>query len=258
MYIFLQKIESSEVLKCLIHGARTGKPSLTKYSSEVRKFCFALNYHSPAAYRIVRDYFEKRLPHPKTLVSWLKESDVNGEHGIRDETMKRLTGFVKDLKDTSGEQLICTVILDEMYIKKELYWDFNKFEYGGYPTYENRSVKSGSEVNALERAGENSSENCKSDQSIDQNEPNKLDDIDELNEYGEFGTTTGKRKKRENKKEKCPLATRALVFMLSGINKSLEFPIGYHFMNGLGGESLADLVKEVIMKVSEYFSFSLC
>lgn len=55
----------------------------------------------------------------------------------------------------------------------------------------------------------------------------------------------------KSKKMKSPLATRALVFMLSGINKSFEFPVGYHFVNGLGGEGLAELVKEVIIKVSE-------
>ena len=39
--------------------------------------------------------------------------------------------------------------------------------------------------------------------------------------------------------------------MLSGINKSFEFPIGYHFVNGLGGNGLSELTTEVIMKVSE-------
>lgn len=68
----------------------------------MRKFCFGLIYHSPAAYNIVRDYFDKRLPHPKTISAWLKESDLNGEHGIREETMKRLAAFVKDLKESTG------------------------------------------------------------------------------------------------------------------------------------------------------------
>lgn len=112
-----------------------GQPILTKYPAEVRKFCYAMNYHSPAAYRIVRNQFDKCLPHPKTLTTWLQESDINGEHGIREETMKRLARFVKDLKDSTGEQLICTLMLDEMHIRKQVYWDQNKFEYTGYPTY---------------------------------------------------------------------------------------------------------------------------
>ena len=55
--------------------------------------------------------------------------------------MKRLDGFVKDLKDNTGEDLICTLMLDEIYIKKEVYWDQSKFEYAGYPTYESVTQK---------------------------------------------------------------------------------------------------------------------
>lgn len=106
---------------------------MTKYHPEVRKFCFALNYQQPAAYCIVRDFFDKRLPHPRTLKAWLSASDVSGEHGLREETMKRLTGFVDDLKNNTGEPLICALLFDEMYIMKQIYWDSNKFEYAGYP-----------------------------------------------------------------------------------------------------------------------------
>lgn len=39
--------------------------------------------------------------------------------------------------------------------------------------------------------------------------------------------------------------------MLSGMNKSFQFPVGYHFVNGLGSLALSELVTEVIMKVSQ-------
>lgn len=111
---FFQKIDKSEVLKCIIHGLPPG----TKYHEEVRKFCYTINYHSPAGYEAVRNYFDKSLPHPKTLTAWFKNSDINGEPGVQADTMKRLSGFAQDLKKSTGERLICTLMLDEMYIKK--------------------------------------------------------------------------------------------------------------------------------------------
>lgn len=112
-----------------------GQPALTKYPPEVRKFAYILNHHSPASYNIVRAQFSNCLPHPRTLTEWLSVSDINGEHGFNENTMKRLVGFVNDLKDSKGEELICTLMFDEMFIKKQVYWDQSKFEYVGYPTY---------------------------------------------------------------------------------------------------------------------------
>lgn len=178
-----------------------GQPALKKYPSEVRKFCFALNYHSPAAYRIVREEFDKHLPHPKTLAAWMQNSDVNGEIGIRKETMERLARFVNDLKKSTGEPLICTLMFDEMYIRKQVFWDQSKFAYVGYPTYP-----------------------------IYENESEDISAPDQRNER----TTKATKAKKGKNKPKSLLATRALVFMLSGINKSFEFPVGYHFVNGLG------------------------
>lgn len=193
------------MLKCFVYG----HPKLIKYPPEVRKFCFSLNYHSPAAYDIIRNYFDKRLPHPKTISAWLKESDLNGEHGFREETMRRLAASVKDLKESTGEDLICTGMLDEMFIMKEIYWDQKNFKYAGYPTYPNNTCK---------------------EKEIE---------------------TESSTKGATNKTVKSPLATRALVFMLSGINKSFEFLVGYHFVNGLDAKGLTELVKEMIIKVSE-------
>lgn len=247
-----QKIDKSDILKCIIHG----KPVLSKYPPDVRKFCFALNYHSPAAYRIVRDHFEKRLPHPKTLTAWLSESDINGEHGIRDETTKRLAGFVKELQDETGEQLICSVILDEMYIRKQLYWDQSKYEFAGFPTYEyvahstvgiapKRRNKGGT-GGTLINDGTTGRVTRASERTTKQHINTEKDILD----ADEFDMTEPTETDKKKEKVKSPLATRALVFMLSAINKMFEFPVGYHFVNGLGSEGLTELVKEVIVKVS--------
>lgn len=254
------------MLKCLIYG----RPAFSKYPPDVRKFCFMLNYYSPAAYKIVRKQFGKCLPHPRTLIDWFKASDINGEEGFKDETMKRLSAFVKELKDSTGEDFICTLIFDEMFIKKQVYWDQSKFKYVGYPTFgnntpmgvvapvapkeqnvcapvEKRVTRSASVASvAIESQNANAQDNddelC-SDQSDDE--------YDELSPYEdeEFPRNEGAQSEKR-KNNKSPLATRAIVFMLSGLNKSFEFPVGYHFVNGLGGDGLTELVSEVMIKVS--------
>lgn len=217
----------------------------------MRKFCFALNYHSPAAYRIVREQFEKRLPHPQTLTTWLSQSDINGEHGIREETMNRLRGFVKDLKGATGEELICTFILDEMYVKKQVYWDQNKFEYAGYPTY----GSSGEEAKAPQKRNKCATEANQSKRVTRVTRASKMSNINALeNDTSDpIGRQLRAEREEEDKKKKIksPLASRALVFLLCGINKSFEFPVGYHFTNGLHGQDLCKLVTEAIIKISE-------
>lgn len=251
-----------------------GQPTLVKYPEEVRKFCYALNYHSPAGYQVFRNQFDKRFPHPKTLSAWLSVSDINGEHGFREETMKRLTGFVNDLREKSGEPLICALLLDEMYIKKQVYWDQNKFEYVGYPTYgnvenvhneddENQQAgptmpegqkKSANEANESGETDAGETIERRITRSFTQTIENHAEAIGEepqADNPAETDETSTRKKNAKKAKKKCPLATRAMVFMLSGINKCFEFPFGYHFVNGLGGPNLAKLVTEVIEKVSE-------
>lgn len=127
-YIIYQKIDQNEVLKCLMGGLKPRE----KYPEEVRKFCYALSYNSPAAYEIVRNLFNNNLPHLSTLRKWLQSSDINGEPGMNEETMKRLRDLVNDLK---GEPLVCSLIFDEIYIRKQIFWDTSKSEYAGYTTY---------------------------------------------------------------------------------------------------------------------------
>lgn len=270
------------MLKCIIYG----RSASMKYSSEVRKFCYELYYHSPAAYRIIRAQFENCFPHPRTLREWLRASDINGEPGFNEETMKRLAGFVNELKESTGEKLICTLMFDEMYIKKQVYWDPSKFEYVGYPTFEcikpqddtakkernmcgagateatkqtlktlegperritrSASVATASQNFNVEDNGGGRNDKLCSDRSNDEYDELSPYEDDEERQTKKKGAESGKKNK-----SKSPLATRALVFMLSALNKSFEFPVGYHFVNGLGGKGLTELVSQAIIQVSE-------
>lgn len=188
----------------------------------MRKFAYALSYHSIAAYEIVRKQFNYHLPHRRTLKKWLKNSDLNGEPGVREETLKRLKHFVDDLP--TGEKLICTLMLDEMYIRKQLYYDQHSYQYLGYPTYPPSSASEFISFDDMKKL---------------QTQNNGI--LDGVNEN----------KKEHTKKNQSLLATRALVYLLSGINKKFHFPVVYHFVKGMDSKNLCELTKNVIIKISE-------
>lgn len=126
-------------------------------------------------------------------------------------------------------------MLDEMYILKQLFWDQKNYRYAGYPTYGSANGANG--ANSADKTKGNETENSTKNTKRISNTTNNTAKSNDKNT-------------EQTEKTKCPLATRALVFMLSGINKSFEFPVGYHFVNGLGADGLTEVVKEVIMKVS--------
>lgn len=211
IFFYFQKIDQNEVLRCIVYGRNKNE----LFSEEVRQFAFALHYHSASAYNVVRSHF-KNLPYPDTLKRWLQNSDISGEPGFHECTMQRLQKFVKDL---GGKPLLCALIFDEIYIRKQVYYDAGKRAYGGYITY-------GKE--------------------LEQEEANP--DSGQTNEL--------RRSKRvintqdTGKSMKNPIASRAIIFMLSSINMKFKMPFGY-LVNGLGGEYLSKLVTEVIIKSSK-------
>lgn len=123
-----QKIDSNEVIQCLMNGVKPGE----KYSEEVRKFCLTLTYHSPMAYEVVRKKFDNNLPHQRTIRAWFAKSDLDGEPGLSARTLKRLKSCIEDM---DGEPLLCTIVFDEMYIREQILWDDNKMNYVGFISY---------------------------------------------------------------------------------------------------------------------------
>lgn len=202
-------MKNNDVFECLLYGIKRGE----KYPESVRKFALALLYHSPAAYEIIRTQFNGNLPHQKTVSAWIRESDINGKPGIQKETLERLKNFVDEL-ESKGETLICSLIMDEMYIRKQVYWDQTMYQYIGYPTYP-------------PYAGD-------------------FSDFEEAANMVDVGPEDN-----DDTKNKSLLATRALVFLLSGINKKFHFPIAYHFVKSLNAQELSDLTKDIILKISE-------
>lgn len=100
------------------------KPLKKKYSPGLRSFALTLYYYSPKAYAYVRKTFDTCLPHPRTISKWYET--VDGDAGFTAEAFK----ILKHKNNTSGKPALCSLIMDEIAIRKHVEWDGNK--YHGY------------------------------------------------------------------------------------------------------------------------------
>lgn len=105
------------------------------YPNVVRQFCISIHYHSPAAYRTVRKHFIKNLPHPNTIASWYRYSNIKGEPGFHTGTFDRLRIMASDVKKNTGKDSVCCLIADEMFIRKQILWCNQSQKYVGYVSY---------------------------------------------------------------------------------------------------------------------------
>lgn len=114
----------NEVLDCLIHGIKIGE----KYPPSVRAFCISLHSTSAKAYTYVRDKFGKNIPHPETIREWFRNSNLDASSGINQHSMNALEKLAKDMAQ-QNKQLVVSILMDEMAIKRNMMWDraTNKF-----------------------------------------------------------------------------------------------------------------------------------
>lgn len=184
-------MDQNELLKHLAIPTKPGE----SYSQVVRDFCISIHFHSPKAYTVLRDKLQKRIPHPHTIAAWYRNSNVHSEPGFHPSTFERLKNIVSDMKPKDSKDskpLVCTLIADEMYIRKQVLWSNQTQKYCGYVSY-------------------------------------GVSDEQKL----------------------LPVANQAIVFMLSGLNRTFEFPLGYHFIKSLKTNDKTALFQEVIEKVTK-------
>lgn len=108
----------NEVIDCLIKGVKPGE----KYPPSVRAFCMSLHYTSPKAYLYVREKFGKNIPHPDTIREWYRNSDLDATPGIGKKSMDALQKKAEQMKQENGEQLIVSLLMDEMAIQRNMTW----------------------------------------------------------------------------------------------------------------------------------------
>lgn len=113
-------------MECLRNGKST-----KQYSEYVRIFCLTIHFYSPKAYEYIRSVFDENLPSIRTIRSWY--SSVSGSPGYTMAAFDVLRQRSQDLKAKS-EQLIGSIIYDEVAIRKQSQFDAAKQRFLGHIT----------------------------------------------------------------------------------------------------------------------------
>ena len=101
---------------------KSGKGS--KYSPELKSFALTLQFYSSKAYEFVRKTFNLALPHQVQVRKWYAK--VPAEPGFTNPAFQALKLKVEEA-NTKGEKIICSLMLDEMAIRKHVSWDGKRF-----------------------------------------------------------------------------------------------------------------------------------
>jgi len=94
--------------------------SSKQISPELRTFALTLNFYSTSTYNYVRLSFNKVLPHLSTLRKWY--STIAGSPGFRSEALNVIKIKSEEML-AKGKQLVCGVIMDEMFIKENIHYN---------------------------------------------------------------------------------------------------------------------------------------
>lgn len=114
-----------EVMKRLLQNKKLShSQSKESYHPILRSFALTLQFYSTKAYNYVRKTFGLGLPHITTIRKWY--SAVDGEPGFTEEVFASLERKSNEAKD-KGEQILCSLLVDEMAIRKEMEWNGHKY-----------------------------------------------------------------------------------------------------------------------------------
>ncbi|CAB3987619.1 DNA transposase THAP9, partial [Paramuricea clavata] len=111
-----------ELMKRLVTQKK--KKNLGAYPPELRSFALTLKFYSTKAYNYVRKSFDLGLPHVNVIRSWY--SSMNDEPGFTKDALTALKAKVLAAK-RDNQEVVCTLMLDEMAIRKHVEWDGKQF-----------------------------------------------------------------------------------------------------------------------------------
>ena len=112
----------SELMKRLMTQKEKKNPGA--YPPELRSFAMTLKFYSAKAYNYVRKSFDLGLPCASVIRSWY--SSMNGEPGFTKDAMTAMKAKVLAAK-RDGQEVVCSLMLDEMAIRKHVEWDGKRF-----------------------------------------------------------------------------------------------------------------------------------
>lgn len=79
------------------------------------------------------------MPHPKTIQAWLANSDVCGDPGIQEAHLNKLKQIANKFNE-GRSKLVCSLVFDEMYIRKQMLWSFEQRKYIGLANTESSNA----------------------------------------------------------------------------------------------------------------------
>ena len=103
---------------------KKGHCSRNKFPDELRSFAMTLQFYSSKAYEFVHKTFHLALPHKSQIRNWYTK--VPAEPGFTKAAFLALQTAVC-ASNKIGHQVLCSLMLDEMAIKKQVQWDGKKF-----------------------------------------------------------------------------------------------------------------------------------
>ena len=114
-----------ELMKRLVIQKKKKNPSA--YPKD--KFAMTLKVYSAKAYKYVPESFDSGLPHPSVISSWYNVMD--GEPGFTKEAQTAFKAKVLAGR-RDGQELVCSLMLDEMAICKHVQWGGKVGKYQGF------------------------------------------------------------------------------------------------------------------------------
>ena len=121
----LERTSSGVPLQLLkrIQGKNGGRLSREAYHPDLVKFALTLQFYSTKAYNYVRKHFALALLHVSTIRRWY--SAIDGSPGFTQEAFASLRLKVEEA-NRKGEEVVCSLMLDEMSIMRHLDFDGNR------------------------------------------------------------------------------------------------------------------------------------
>ena len=111
-----------EMMKRLVKQKKNKKCGA--YPPELRAFALTLKFYSTKAYNFVRKTFKLCLLHPSVIRSWYSSIDVSP--GFTQATFSAFSERANVAK-ANGKHVICSLMFDEMSIRKHIQWDGKRF-----------------------------------------------------------------------------------------------------------------------------------
>jgi hypothetical protein len=122
----------SPVLQKLVKRIERQKeaPLTEEYPPEIRIFASTLQFYSTKAYEYVRQTFSKAMPHLSTIRKWY--GNIDGSPGFSTQALKLLEQKVKYAEEKKKPEVIVSLMLDDMSIKKQIDYDAKTSSFKGF------------------------------------------------------------------------------------------------------------------------------